>query len=135
MNISRSLRAPSFHGDAMFKKKETDNKKDNFMLYVPFHKHKEWTEKKGRVTLIFHHDHPVQKIAFWLIKKPRVSTLELDELGSAVWKAIDGKRNVYEIGQLIKVKFGESCEPLYDRLIQFLRYLLRRGWINFENKQ
>lgn len=121
----------------MFFKKNRQAKEepiDNFLLFVPHKKHLEWTEKQGSVYLIFHHNHPIQKLANWLVKKSSVSDLKLDALGTEVWKNIDGKRNIYEIGEVIKRKFGPECEPLYDRLIMFVRYLNRRGWIYFENK-
>ena len=120
-----------------FKKKQeqVEVPQDNFLLYVPHKKHNEWTEKKGHVYLIFHHNHPVQKVANWLVKKSNTSDIKLDELSSVVWKSIDGKRNVYEIGEVVKAKFGASCEPVYDRLIMFVRYLNRRGWIYFENTE
>lgn len=118
-----------------FKKKTVieETPQDNFLLYVPHKKHNEWVEKKGHVYLVFHHNHPVQKVANWLVKKPNISDVKLDELGTVVWKAIDGKRNIYEIGEVVRAKFGVGCEPVYDRLIMFVRYLNRRGWIYFEN--
>lgn len=122
----------------MFFKKKRQAKEapvDNFLLFVPHKKHEEWVEKQGSVYLIFHHNHPVQRLANWLVKKSSVSDLKLDSLGSEVWKAIDGKRSIYQIGEVIKQKFGADCEPLYDRLIMFVRYLNRRGWIYFENKE
>lgn len=120
-----------------FKKKAKAEEvpQDNFLLFVPHKKHKDWIEKKGIVYLVFHHDHPIQKAANWLVKKSNTSDLKLDELGSTVWKAIDGKRNIYEIGEVVKAKFGASCEPVYERLIMFVRYLNRRGWIYFENTE
>lgn len=120
-----------------FKKKQQPSEEavDNFLLFVPHKKHMEWVEKQGSVYLIFHHNHPVQKLANWLVKKSNTSDLKLDALGSEVWKTIDGKRNIYEIGEIIKKKFGSDCEPLYERLIMFVRYLNRRGWIYFENKE
>lgn len=123
--------------DMFFKKKHKTEEvpQDNFLLFVPHIKHSDWIEEKGNVILIFHHNHPVQKAANWLVKKSNISDMKLDELGSTVWKAIDGKRNVYEIGQVVKAKFGDKCEPVYERLIMFIRYLNRRGWIYFENKE
>lgn len=119
----------------MFKGKNQSDKKaeDNFLLFVPHIKHETWEEKEDGVYLIFYHNHPVQKLANWLVKKPNKSDIKLDELGSEVWKSMDGSRNIYDIGQLVRAKFGESCEPLYDRLVLYLRYLNRRGWIYFEN--
>lgn len=121
----------------MFRDKGQNKTKaeDNFLLYVPHIKHETWEEKKGSIYLIFYHDHPIQKLANWLVKKPNKSDIKLDELGSLVWKSIDGTRNVFEIGELVREKFGESCEPLYDRLVVFLRYLNRRGWIYFKNAE
>lgn len=119
----------------MFKKKKENEQKaeDNFMLYVPHIKHPHWEEQNGLVYIITYHNHPVQKMANWLVKKSNKSDVKLDELGSTVWKAMDGNRNVFQIGEIIKEKFGEDCEPVYDRLIMFMRYLNRRGWIYFEN--
>jgi len=118
-----------------FKKKKAKEEipQENFLLFVPHIKHTEWTEKNGLVLLIFHHNHPIQKAANWLVKKSSTSDMKFDDLGSTVWKAIDGKRNIYEIGEIIKAKFGESCDPVYERLIMYVRYLNRRGWIYFEN--
>lgn len=115
------------------KKQQEYKAEDNFLLFVPHIKHQEWENSKDGVLLIFHHNHPVQRVANWLVKKPNKSDIKLDELGSAVWKAIDGNRNIHEIGQLVKKQFGESCEPLNERLVMYMRYLNRRGWIYFEN--
>jgi hypothetical protein len=117
----------------LYKNKGTNKAEDNFLLFVPHIKHETWEEKKDGIYLVFYHNHPIQKLANWLVKKPNKSDIKLDKLGSTVWKLIDGSRNILEIGELVKNEFGDSCEPLYDRLIMFLRYLNRRGWIYFEN--
>jgi len=105
---------------------------DNFLLYVPAKKHKYYEIKKGKVFLIFHHDKPVEKIMRWLIKKPYVSDIELDTMGSRVWELINGQNTVYDIGkELIKV-YSKECEPVYDRLILYIRYLIKKGWISFD---
>lgn len=110
------------------KRKSND---DNFLLYVPIIKHEKWECKKGRVKLFFYHDKLIERFARWLVKKPNVSDIELDELGSSVWMLIDGERSLYDIGEKLKEKFGDKCEPLYDRLALFIRYMVRRGWIGF----
>ncbi len=114
--------------------KNTESKEsDNFLLYVPQKKHDLYEVKQGKVYLIFHHDKPLEKFTRWLVKKPSVSDLELDELGSEVWLLIDGQKTIYDIGQELYNKFGSKCEPIYDRLILYIRYLNRRGWISFKN--
>lgn len=102
------------------------------MLYIPKKKHDQWEVRKGKVYLIFNHDKAIERLARWLVKKPNISDMELDEMGSSVWLMIDDKKSVYDIGQELIRRFGEKCEPAYERLILYLRYLNRRGWIAFE---
>ncbi len=33
-----------------------------------------------------------------------------------MWKLCDGKTSVDEIGKILKMKFGEDVEPLYNKL-------------------
>lgn len=111
---------------------EKVKKEDNFLLYVPRKKHDNWEIRHNAVYLIFHHEKPVEKFMRWLAKKPTVSDVELDEIGSAVWLLIDGERSVHDISQELLEKFGEGCQPVYDRLIMYLRYLNRKGWIAYD---
>jgi hypothetical protein len=115
----------------IFKKGEK-KKEDNFLLYIPKRKHEAFEVKKGTVKLIFHHDKLVEKFIRWLVKKPNISDVELDKVGSVVWTLIDGESSVYDIGQGLINEFGSSCEPVYDRLIMYLRYLNKKGWVSFE---
>lgn len=111
---------------------KNQKKEDNFLLYIPKKKHRQWEEKNGKVYLIFQHNKAAEKFLRWLVKKPYVSDLELDDLGSCTWKLIDGKRSVYDIGQCLLNQYGSDCEPVNERLIMFLRYLSKKGWISFD---
>lgn len=112
--------------------KKEQKKEDNFLLYVPVKKHTDWEVKNGKVFLIFYHNKTIEKFMRWLVKKPYVSDIELDDIGSAVWKSIDGKTSVYDIGEKLLKEFGKKCDPVYDRLIMYLRYLNRKGWVSFD---
>jgi hypothetical protein len=111
--------------------KKNNTNKDNFMLYIPQKKHEKWEVRNKKVYLIFHHDRFAEKLVRWLVKKPYVSDVELDELGSATWQLIDGKSSVFEITQKLTEIFGEKCQPINERLIMYLRYLNKKGWISF----
>jgi hypothetical protein len=111
---------------------KNERKEDNFLLYIPKKKHEAFEVAKGKVKLIFYHDRLVEKVMRWLVKKPYVSDIELDNLGSSVWLLIDGEKSVYDIGQGLLKEFGKNCDPVYDRLIMYLRYLNKKGWISFE---
>ena len=64
-----------------------------------------------------------------LFNKPKVSQIHLDEMGNFIWPLMDGKRTVYDISQLVKEEFGEKAEPLYNRLVQYVRNLESYGFI------
>ena len=66
-----------------------------------------------------------------LLKKPRISFIHLEEFGSFVWETIDNKRNIIEIGELVKERFGEKAEPLYERLAQYIKTLESNGFVSF----
>lgn len=111
---------------------KNNKKEDNFLLYIPRKKHLTFEENKGIVKLVFYHDKAVEKFVRWLMKKPLTSDVELDKYGSRVWLLIDGNNSIYEIGQILLQEFGDKIEPVYDRLVMFIRYLNRKGWISFE---
>jgi hypothetical protein len=102
---------------------------DNFLLYIPRKKHNEWIYKDGSIYLIFHHYKIAEKLARWLVKKPCVNDIKLDSIGSCVWNLIDGEKTVYDVGQDLLKEFGDSCQPIYERLAIFIRYMNRKGWI------
>ena len=75
------------------------------------------------------------RIAQIFFRKPKISRIELDTFGSFIWKQIDGKKDVYQIGRLVKDKFGEEAEPLYERLAKFLHILRSNDFILYVNLQ
>jgi len=109
--------------------------KDNFLLYIPSKAHHTWAEKNGNIYLIMHHDRMIERTASWLTKKPTVTDVRLDELGTFVWREIDNQKTVYDIGQSLIKEFGDKCEPTYERLIMYLKYLNKKGWIKFRKQQ
>ncbi|MGL6104949.1 PqqD family protein [Romboutsia sp.] len=78
----------------------------------------------GTVTISEEQNHWVQnflrKIKF---KIPTYKNIELDEYGSYVFLQIDGKKNIEEIGKYLEIQFGNSINPLYERLIIFLNHI------------
>jgi hypothetical protein len=56
--------------------------------------------------------------------------IKLDELGSAVWLAMDGKNTIEDIGKILGEQFGKEIEPIYERLIKFTLQLHREKFID-----
>ena len=93
-----------------------------------------WSQQDGKVTL------EIENKGFWnrvfqkLLKKPKISYIHLDELGSFVWPLIDGEKTVLEIGKAVEAEFGEKANPLYERLIKYFEILKSYHFVYFSNK-
>ncbi len=112
-------------------------KKDNFLDYIPKHNSLIPFEenKDGNVEILRKNRGLFNRIAQIFFRKPKISRIELDTFGSFIWKQIDGKKDVYQIGRLVKDKFGEEAEPLYERLAKFLHILRSNDFILYVNLQ
>ncbi len=107
--------------------------KENYLDKIPQKADIKFSENSdGLVTLEIENKGLANKIAQMILKKPKVSYIHLDEFGSFVWKRIDGKKNVYDIGKRVEENFGEKANPLYERLAKFVQILKSYNFINFK---
>lgn len=90
-----------------------------------------WTEEDNIVTIAIENKGFFNKVAQRLFKKPKISYIHLDEFGSFVFKQIDGKKDITEIGALVKENFGDKAEPLYERLSKYISILNSYGFVIF----
>jgi hypothetical protein len=65
------------------------------------------------------------------LKHPDIK-LKLDELGSAVWLSVDGKKKVGEIAKELVEAFGDKIQPVEERLPKFFTQLYEQKLITFE---
>ena len=54
-------------------------------------------------------------------------------MGNFVWPLINGERSIESLSILVKEKFGEKAEPLYERLIKYFEILKSYDFIYFKN--
>lgn len=98
--------------------------KENYLDFVPAivegTRHSE--KEDGTVAVFIEWKGFFPRLAQKLFKKPRFTETKLDNYGSAVWKLIDGKRNVGEISEALKSEFPDMEYPL-ERTIKFLEIL------------
>ena len=80
-------------------------------------------DEKGIVTLDVENKGLANRIAQKLLKKPKISHIHLDEMGSFVWPLLDGEKNIIELGKLVEEQFGEKANPLYERLAKYFQIL------------
>lgn len=111
-------------------KKETGN----YLEKIPCQNESiNWTvDKKGIVTLEIENKGIFNKLAQKLLKKPKITYIHLDELGSFSWQMADGEKDILAIGKDVKEKFGEKSEPLYERLAKFFQIVESYGFIKFK---
>ncbi len=106
---------------------KTNKKKvsENYLLRVPMPAAKlRWKpEEDGKIMLMIENKGAMNRLAQKLFHKPEISYIHLDDLGSFVWTWIDGKKNIIELGELVKEEFGEAAEPVYPRLAKYFQIL------------
>ncbi len=96
--------------------------------------HIPWSQDEtGAVTLDIENKGAVNRIAQKLLKKPRISHIHLDEIGSFVWLHMDGNTNLLSIGDALETAFGEKAQPTYERLTQFFRILEEYRFVEWRN--
>ena len=98
---------------------------ENFLDYIPeYNKKLQFLiDKKGQVTIYIENKGLFNRIAQRLFNKPKVSRIHLDKMGNFIWPLIDGKNSIYDISLKVTDKFGDSAEPLYSRLVIYIRQL------------
>ncbi len=114
---------------------EMKRKGKNYLDFIPAHTPSLQYEVKedGQVTLLAEWKGFYYWIAQKFFHRPKISRIDLDREGSFVWLAIDGKRDVFEIFNLVSLEFGEMDKGM-SRLIKFLEILKNNRFIVWEKK-
>lgn len=109
-------------------------KEENYLEKKPICKNGlNWSrDENGNVTLEMENKGVANRIMQKLIKKPKISYIHLDEMGSFIWPLMDGERDVLEIGKFVEEHFGEKATPLYERLSQYFRTLEKYNFIEYK---
>ena len=111
---------------------KNNKKEENYLEKVPSKVEKfRWTEENNLVTIEIDNKGFFNRLLQKIAKKPPVTYIHLDENGSFVWKMIDGQRDIIKIGELVLEHFGESANPVYERLVKFFAMLENAGFIEF----
>lgn len=106
----------------MSKKKIID---ENYLDKIPSHKQDlKWSvDDNNMVTLEMENKGVTNKVAQFLLRKPKISYIHLEEFGSFIWPLIDGVKTIEQIGVLVEEHFGDKAKPVYERLSQYF-YML-----------
>ena len=107
-------------------------KKANYMDLHPILKFEHSIGEDGLVTINI----PRFNSSFFqkmiLKKRSKFIYINLDKLGSQVWLEIDGKKDVFEICNILKEKLGEELTQAEERVTKFLSILYNNKHISFK---
>jgi hypothetical protein len=117
--------------------KHSKNKNDqsrNLLTLVPVHTIKWHETDDGKIDLLTPKikNDKIRRL-FKKSDQPDYYSIHLDEIGSSVWKLIDGQTTVAQIAKDIHEKFGDKIEPVFERLGEFIRQLHQKQFIAFKN--
>lgn len=61
--------------------------------------------------------------------------MRLDEVGSEAWKRFDGTITVSGVCEHLRERFGETVEPVEERLGRFVNHLRREGFLQLKEER
>ena len=106
-------------------KKKKNVIESNYLEKIPLRNDTlKWqTDDEDKIVLLIENIGFFNRMAQKLFKKPPVTYVHLDDMGSFVWPLIDGERNIIELGKAVDEHFGDNAKPLYERLAKFFQIL------------
>ncbi len=115
------------------KKKKTA---ENYLERIPMRPESlTWSaDDQGMVTLAIENKGLFNRVAQKLLKKPKVSYVHLDEMGSFVWPLMNGEDNLIRIGEQVEAHFGDKAQPLYERLSKYFQILDSYGFVTWQGQ-
>ena len=109
-------------------------KKENYLERIPKRaEHIKWSlVEDENVTLEIENNGIFNRIAQKFFKKPPISYIHLDKMGSFIWPLIDGEKSILELSKNVSEHFGEDANPLFERLCKFFQILESYGFITYK---
>ncbi len=98
---------------------------ENYLEKIPMpNRQLKWEQTDaGKVDLLVENTGFFNRVAQKLFAKPVVTYVHLDDMGSFIWKIMDGEKNIIELGKAVEEHFGDSAKPLYERLAKYFQIL------------
>lgn len=109
--------------------------KYNFVLYVPEIRHRAFRVNDAGQVVLELEINPVKKLMARLVNRKPVSEIEMDDLSSSAWLSLDGTRSILDVARIQSEKTGDDIDQAVARIVKFMRYIAKRGWIRFKEVQ
>ena len=78
---------------------------------------------EGKVDLLVENTGFFNRMAQKLFGKPKITYVHLDDMGSFIWQIVDGEKKIIELGKDVEEHFGETAQPIYERLAKYFQIL------------
>lgn len=110
-----------------------NNLADNYLERIPMPcENLKWEHgENGEIVLLVNNTGIANRIAQKIFKKPEITYIHLDNLGSFVWRGMGPERSIFELGKMVNKHFGDEAEPLYERLAEFFSILEKNKFIKW----
>ena len=113
--------------------KDKKLKEKNLLDLIPVRCVGHEAKEDGTVSLLIPRFKSKFLLNFLPKKKSPFVRINLDKYGTEFWQTLDDKRSVQEIGAIMKEKFGEAIEPVFERLNIFIFQLRRQGFLELKD--
>jgi len=112
-------------------------KEDNYLDLIPYHNRSlGWTLKDdGCVQILIPRMGITDRIVRLFKKTPEQMHVDLDEIGSTVWKLMDKSRSIGDICDIMNEQYGDAVHPVYERLGTYINILRNNKFIELEKNQ
>jgi hypothetical protein len=106
-------------------------KNTSMLDLTPFCKIGHELDEAGLATLLYPKFKNDKVSKYMLGNRSPFIKMKLDEIGTASWLLVDGKKKVSEIVDILNEQFGEKIKPAHERLGKFLSQLYDNKYISF----
>lgn len=112
------------------------NKKDNNLLeFIPYKNLSyidEKEEENNNITIIIKRNSKIDKFFFKIFRKAHKELyVHLDEIGSFMWRNIDGKKTVLNLCENLMKEYNIEQNEAINRTVHFTKILKNNKFIKF----
>jgi hypothetical protein len=121
---------------AIVRRQRRDDLEDVNLLELAPERCAEWEERDDRVVVIRPGPSStgLRRLLDRFLFELSAKRIKLDDMGSFVWRHLDGQHTVGEIADLLRREFDERAEPAEDRLAKLIwafrreEFVMYPGW-------
>ncbi|AYF54017.1 PqqD family protein [Clostridium botulinum] len=112
---------------------------NNLLEFIPFKNISyisELQEENNNITIVIERKSKIDKILLKILKKAHKELyVHLDEIGSFIWRSIDGKKNILNLCEMFMEEYNVDKGEAINRTVYFIKILKNNKFIKFNIKK